>query len=407
VTNWLQSATHRHWLAAHAIDLLSFARRSPTEGAGALWLDGRGAPVEGTSIHTWITARMTSVYSLGSLLGVPGSDTLATRAMSGLTGPLHDDRHGGWYPCVGDDGPAEGKRCDDHALVVVAASAAVQAGLKGAMELFDEATDVLLDRFWSVATGLCLDRWDTAFEDLGPYRGITANIRAVEAMLAAAGVCDEGPWLERALGIAEFVAGRAEDNDWRIPEHFDHEWRPILDFNRDEPADPFRPYGAMVGHGFEWGRLMIHLVNGLPANEHCWLVDAACALFDRAVDDGWGPDGKPGFVHTTDWNGRPVVTDRFHWVAAEAIAAAAVLHRHTGRERYAELYQRWWDYAATHLLDHENGSWFHQLDADNKPIDTVWPGKPDIHRAFQAALVPVMPLYPTLAAALAAPDSGW
>lgn len=63
-------------------------------------------------------------------------------------------------------------------------------------------------------------------------------------------------------------------------------------------------------------------------------------------------DGGPGFVHTTDWDGQPVNSDRFHWVAAEAITAA-VLHHHTGQQHYAELYRRWWGYAATYLLDHK------------------------------------------------------
>ena len=44
---------------------------------------------------------------------------------------------------------------------------------------------------------------------------------------------------------------------------------------------------------------------------------------DRAVRDGWAVDGAPGFAYTTDWAGAPVVRTRMHWVAAEAIGAAA------------------------------------------------------------------------------------
>ena len=54
-------------------------------------------------------------------------------------------------------------------------------------------------------------------------------------------------------------------------------------------------------------------------------ADAVDAAFDRAVADGWDVDGAPGFVYTTDWSGRPVVSQRMHWVAAEAISAAAAL----------------------------------------------------------------------------------
>jgi mannose/cellobiose epimerase-like protein (N-acyl-D-glucosamine 2-epimerase family) len=233
-------------------------------------------------------------------------------------------------------------------------------------------------------------------------------MHAVEAMLSVAGLADGGTgptgrsaWLERAERICRFVIAAAERNGWRIPEHYDDRWLPQLDFNRDRPADQFKPYGATVGHALEWSRLLIHLANAPIETDRTSLVAAAVALFDGAVDDGWAPDGAPGFVYTTDWAGVPVVRDRLHWVLAEGINAAAVLHRQTGEARFAECYRRWWDHAATHHIDPATGSWAHQLDEANRPAHTVWAGKPDLYHAFQAALIPTLPLYPMLAAALA------
>ena len=40
------------------------------------------------------------------------------------------------------------------------------------------------------------------------------------------------------------------------------------------------------------------------------------------------------------------------------------------------------------VLDHVNGSWFHQLDQNNQLMGTVWPGKSDIYHALQAMLIP-------------------
>ena len=40
------------------------------------------------------------------------------------------------------------------------------------------------------------------------------------------------------------------------------------------------------------------------------------------------------------------------------------------------------------VLDHENGSWFHQLNEKNEVIGTVWPGKSDLYHAFQATWIP-------------------
>ena len=60
------------------------------------------------------------------------------------------------------------------------------------------------------------------------------------------------------------------------------------------------------------------------------------------------------------------------------------------------------DEIALHLIDAERGSWHHQLDRHNRPIATVWPGKPDLYHAFQATLTPQLPLAPSMATALAA-----
>mgnify|MGYP002247816623 FL=1 len=40
------------------------------------------------------------------------------------------------------------------------------------------------------------------------------------------------------------------------------------------------------------------------------------------------------------------------------------------------------------VMDHENGSWFHQLDEQNHLKGTVWPGKSDLYHALQSTLIP-------------------
>jgi len=151
------------------------------------------------------------------------------------------------------------------------------------------------------------------------------------------------------------VVAWASANHWRIPEHFDASWAPQLELNADRPDDPFKPYGATVGHGLEWARLLLHVDAALPGRAPETLVPAARALYGGAVRDGWSSDDAAGFVYTTDWAGVPVVRTRLHWVAAEAIGAAAALHQVTGDPRYADDYACWWDYAAQYLLDRERG----------------------------------------------------
>ncbi|PFG43940.1 mannose/cellobiose epimerase-like protein (N-acyl-D-glucosamine 2-epimerase family) [Isoptericola jiangsuensis] len=401
-TPWTDLPTHRAWLDAECRRLLAFGRDVVHPAGGAAYLGDDGTPEPGRGVQTWITARTVHVYSLGAMLGVPGSATIARGALAGLTGVLRDAEHGGWFHAVAADGTpdtAAGKSCYDHAFVVLAASSATLAGLPGGRELLDEATGVLLDRFWDEDEGRCVDTWDAAFTTLDEYRGLNANMHAVEAMLAAADALDDPAWRGRAARIAELVAALAAGHDGRLPEHFGPDWTPQPDLNRDRPDDQFKPFGATVGHGLEWARLLVELEAALGDQADPALRPTAVALFDRAVTDGWSVDGADGFVYTTDWDGTPVVRDRMHWVAAEAVSAADALHRATGEERYAALYATWWDWVAVHLVDVAQGSWFHQLDARNRPAGDVWPGKPDLYHAVQATLLPRAPLAPALARA--------
>jgi sulfoquinovose isomerase len=402
MTNWLDSAGHRHWLEHHAHQLRDFSRRTGRPGGGAYWLGDDGSPDLSYPVHTWITGRMVHVFGLGTLLGVPGSAPVAEQALRGLIGPLRDQVHGGWFTAVdavtGEPLPSQ-KACYDHAFVLLAAATAGHAGLPGAQELLSEAAEVFLDRFWDDEAGLCVDLWDREFTAIDDYRGLNANMHAVEAMLSVAGRTGDDAWLERARRVTGFVVDQASTHDWRIPEHFDAGWQPLPEYNRDQPGHQFKPYGATVGHALEWARLMLHLeASGLPDTEY--LADAAVALFARAVRDGWARDGHPGFVYTTDWDGEPVVRDRMHWVLCEAINTAAALHRRTGEEAYARWYAQWWDHADLHHIDHEQGSWIAQLGPANERTDSIWTGKADTYHAFQATLVPRLPLYPMVAAAI-------
>ncbi len=390
-------------LEAELTRLLGFGTRFPGP-RGAAWLAADGSPDPTRPTFTYITARMTYVYCLGSLLGRGPDRDLATAGLTALAdGPLRDREHGGWFASIDPDGRVRpDKECYTHTFVVLAASAAVAADLPGAPGLLDAALEAL-ERFFVPADGLFLDAWDAAFSQPDPYRGVNANMHAVEALLAASDATGDLGLRDRALGISSRVALEfARPNGWRIPEHFDEAWHPQLEHHRSEPAHPFQPYGATVGHGLEWSRLLLELEAALGDAAPPWLASASVELFDRAVADGWAVDGAEGFVYTTDWSGRPVVRDRMFWVVAEALAAAATLQQRTGDLRYASWARTWWGYAERFVVDRALGSWHHQLDPENRPIDTVWPGKSDLYHAVNSVLLPRLPLAPTAAWALRA-----
>jgi sulfoquinovose isomerase len=394
---WLGTTLHETWLRAEELRLLDFARHVVRPDGMAAWLDDSGSPDPSHPAQTWITARMAHVHYLGSLRGVPGCDVIARRLMQGLATVARDSAFGGWNETVPPD-PAADKSAYTHAFVILAAATGTMAGDEAAHEVLEQALALVDDRFWEPSFGRFADAWSPDWRDQREYRGMNANMHLVEAMLAATDATADPRWAQRAVGICEFVLDCASKNDWRIPEHFDAEWVADLEFNRETPADQFKPYGATVGHAFEWSRLIAQTAP--LSSDRVRFVEGAKSLFARGAADGWARDGQPGFVYTTDWTGTPVVADRLHWVVAEAIAAAAVLERMTGLDVYATSYAQWWDYAAAFLIDLDEGSWRHQLDSANRVSSTVWDGKPDIYHAYQAVLISQLPPSTSVAAAI-------
>jgi len=221
----------------------------------------------------------------------------------------------------------------------------------------------------------------------------------VEAFPAAGDATGDPAWNRRALDICEhLIHDVAAGHDWRLPEHFTEDWEPLLEYNADHPADQFRPYGSTIGHWLEWARLLVHLDSAL-SEPPAWLVPSAAALFDAAVRRGWAVDGAHGLVYTIGWDDRPVIRSRLHWVVAEGIGAAATLAVRTGEERFDRWYGAFWEFTRRYLIDEERGSWRHELDPENRPAASIWRGKPDVYHAYQATLLPLLPLAPTLAAA--------
>ncbi len=398
------------YLAACRADLLRFMVGAVRpEGFG--WLDERGAVDLARPVELWITCRMTHVAALGALAGEPpapgGPDGAALRGLvdhgvAALRGPLHDDEHGGWFAAVGPDGPEVAvKQAYGHAFVVLAASSAVVAGAAGADALLAEALEVASTRFWdeqagSVGRGVGPGLDGAWTPTAGSTRTCTPSRRTWPPGTSPATRCGtSGPggsprtW---SPGRAA-TTGASRSTSTRTGPRCS---TTTATSRRTRSGRTARRWGT----GWSGRRLLLAVDASLPGRVE-GLGEAAAALYDRAVADGWAADGADGFVYTTDWDGTPVVRERMHWVLAEAVNTAVALHRITGDRRYADDAARWWAYAEEYLIDHEHGSWHHELDPQNRPAGTVWPGKPDVYHAYQAALLPTVPLVPSFAVALA------
>ncbi|MGY1833298.1 AGE family epimerase/isomerase [Geodermatophilus sp. SYSU D01180] len=381
--------------------LLAAAARARVPEGGFGYLGSDGALVPGRPQQTWIVARMTHVFALATLLGRPGAEDLVRHGLAALReGPLHDGTNGGWRAAEDDDT----KSAYVHAFAVLAGATSTAAGVDGGPALLDEALAVWDRHFWDDEAGLAVEEWTADWSRLSDYRGANANMHGVEATLAAAdalGGAEAARLRQHALRSTErIVHGWARERDWRLPEHYDAAWTPLPEHNRDRPADPFRPYGVTVGHQFEWSRLCLHLRAALGDAAPAWLLDDAVGLFDAAAARGWAADGEPGFPYTLDWDDRPVVTARMHWVLCEAVAAAAVLGAVTGEDRYADLAAAWREHGEQRFADPTTGNWHHELTPSGEVATGTWAGQPDAYHLAQMLLLQGAPVRGSVAAAL-------
>jgi mannose/cellobiose epimerase-like protein (N-acyl-D-glucosamine 2-epimerase family) len=272
--------------------------------------------------------------------------------------------------------------CYGLAFVLLAYAHAAMAGADEAGPWIAEAFDLMERRFWEPGHGLYADEAIGDWSALSPYRGQNANMHACEALLAAFDATGEKRYLERAAKLAHNITVRqaalADDLVW---EHYHEDWSVDRDYNRHDKTNIFRPWGYQPGHLVEWAKLLLILerhASRLEAPD--WLAPRAVALFDAALARAW--DGKHGgIVYGFAPDGAVCDGDKYFWVQAEAIAAAALLAHRTGEERYWAWYDRIWAYSWQHLVDHRYGAWYRILTQDNRKIsDEKSPaGKTDYH----------------------------
>ena len=270
-----------------------------------------------------------------------------------------------------EDGRAQVLDGDNHcyglAFVLLAYSHALMAGVEEARAWIAETLALMEERFWEEEHGLYADQASADWSRLDSYRGQNANMHACEALLAAYRATGEPSCLHRAETLApaslQRQACRAERMIW---EHYKQDWQVDWEFNLHDKANLFRPWGYQPGHFTEWSKLLLQLeAHGEQlAGSRDWLLPVAQDLYATALRYAW--DKEHGGLHYGFApDGTVCDADKYFWVQAETLAAAALLGARTGAERYWLDYERLWNYCWEHFVDHEHGAWYRILTREN------------------------------------------
>ncbi len=382
---WLNDPGHRLFLVRDARRQLDFFDASLGRDGGLVTLDFAGRPIDGPQ-ELITTTRLVHSYALAQIAGRPDAAGIIDRGMADLWHRHRDQVHGGYAWGVDETGITDGiKLAYGHVFVLLAAATAKQAGHPDADRLLADVSHTIDRHFWDEDAGLMRDEFTQDWQPFSTYRGMNANMHAVEAMLTAYEATGEEVYLSRSRSILDFFVGRiAPAENWRLAEHYTQDWQ----IDRAYEGNPmFRPAGSTPGHSFELARLLLQMwdVSGRVGTE---ALTSARRLIDQALSDAWQPD-LGGFIYTLAADGSVARSARYWWPVTEAIGALAVLIKLDPQPQDEAWYRRLWTFADKHLIDHERGGWFPELADDNTLAMDQFTGKPDIYHALQAELFPL------------------
>ncbi|EBA11564.1 AGE family epimerase/isomerase [Roseobacter sp. CCS2] len=382
---WLDQADHRAWLKRQSESQLTFFAASMQPGPGFCLLghDGTPLPTKEQELHT--TTRLVHSYSLGVLQGHQGAKDIVDHGMAYLASHHKDTVHGGYVWALTDDEISDDRKLAyGHVFVLLAASSAKMAGHPDADALLADITGILDRHYWEEDAGLLCDEWNRDWTPFSTYRGMNANMHAVEAMLTAVEATGETVFLDRAARILDFFTRQiAPKENWRLPEHYTQDWQIDRNYAGNHM---FRPAGTTPGHSFELGRLTLQHwdLMGRPETD---APQVARRLIEQALHDAWLPEG--GFAYTLNFDGTVADGSRFWWPVTEAIGAIATLIALDRRTEDETWYRRLWHFANATFIDHDQGGWFPAIDEEGAPTSSIFLGKPDIYHSLQACIFPL------------------
>ena len=292
----------------------------------------------------------------------------------------HLNPQNGGYTWLIKDGQAvdQTNHCYGLAFVLLAYASAVKAGITEAEAYVHETFALMEQHFWLPEHGLYADEASVDWKIVSPYRGQNANMHSCEALIAAFEATGHKPYLDRAMLLAHNICVRqTQTTQGQIWEHYDPTWRPDWNYNQHDPQNLFRPWGYQPGHFTEWAKLLLILDRYQPKP---WLLVTAKQLFDQALEKAWDHE-YGGVCYGFSPSGDVCDADKYFWVQAESIAAAALLAQATGEQRYWDWYDTLWAYVWTHFVDHKYGAWYRILKPENSPYDKLKSpaGKTDYH----------------------------
>jgi mannose/cellobiose epimerase-like protein (N-acyl-D-glucosamine 2-epimerase family) len=374
------------FLREHIAQTMAFYHPRAIDPAGGFFhyfLDD-GTVYDASHRHLVSSTRFVFNYAMAAIEFGKPEYLDATRHGLRYLRDVHRDASTGGYAWTLRDGKPEDRtnHCYGVAFVLLAYSTALKAGVTETAAWMDETWNLLEKHFWDADANLYRDEAGPDWR-FSTYRGQNANMHMCEAMLAAYQASKEPRYLDRALTLARTMTQRqAKLANGLVWEHYHVDWSIDWDYHRDDPKHLFRPWGFQPGHQTEWAKLLMIMEPLLQerGQQEAWILPTAQHLFDTALARAWDPD-HGGICYGFAPDGSICDGDKYFWVQAESLAAAALLHARTSDTKYDDWYIQLWKYSWEHFIDHQHGAWYRILTQDNRKYSNEKSpaGKVDYH----------------------------
>ena len=259
-----------------------------------------------------------------------------------------DKDYGGWFhACRLSDGEPSDTRKDayGHAFAIFGLShAALVTTEESYAEVARGTWSWLQARFRDEEGGYIW--WlSRDFHDLGRPRSQNPMMHLFEALLVLAELDSNGPFLDEARKVADFVLARRLPDDGRLPEWYRWDWTPL----------PSSEGGVVdVGHAFEWAFLLSRGVElGLPAS----YLDEARRFLALGLKLGYDTDNG-GIFSPVTLEGDRSPSSKGWWEQCETIRA--LLHHLflRGNPELSQPFLKTVAFVQRHFVDPEFGGWF-------------------------------------------------
>ncbi|MBK1813376.1 AGE family epimerase/isomerase [Clostridium sp. YIM B02505] len=320
--------------------------------------------------HLLGTAKFIYIFSIGALLDNDASWCIEAveHGLKFLQEFHLDKKNGGYYWTLkGQQVLDSTKSTTGHALVLLAASKAYEAGVNYAKDIIEYVYELLEKYFWEPQHELYVSDTNSDFSIISPYRSQKANMHMCEAMIAAYEATSDKKFLKKCYELSKSVTVKlASKSGGMIWDHYDENWQVDWDYGK-ESTDDIRTEAFIPGYSIQWSRLLLMLKRNFPQE---WMSQKAEYLYNttmsKAVDNEYG-----GIFYSISKKGLPIDTDKYFWVVAETLGASALLASDSKEAYYWNVYTYISTYCETFFIDKEHGGWYEKLNRTNEKYNDL------------------------------------